>query len=112
MTDDRSERRAEAGEFVIPGGTQFVIVDLHHENGNERVLVEHLVDGKLIRAWVSRGSRPTFRGSTRGVVPDFDGTPNCSITKENHRAQIAEMGSSSRRRVLRLHLTERFGLGR
>ncbi len=41
---------AEAGAIAIPEGTQFVIVDLDHEN--ERVQIEFTLDDRLLRAWV------------------------------------------------------------
>jgi len=42
---------ADVGEVVIPDGTQFVIVNLDQEN--ERVQVEFMLNGQLMRAWVS-----------------------------------------------------------
>lgn len=48
--DERSHRPAESDAVVIPDGTQFVIVDLDREN--ERVQVEFMLNGQVLRAWV------------------------------------------------------------
>lgn len=44
------DRPAEDDAVVIPDSTQFVIVELDREN--ERVQVEFMLDGQLMRAWV------------------------------------------------------------
>jgi hypothetical protein len=42
---------SDADTFVIPEGTQIIIIDLDFEN--EMVRVEFSVDGKVMRPWVS-----------------------------------------------------------